>query len=571
MMTHQSTTTSLSSTGEEPPTNSVQQAPEWDPLTQIYKDGVVPAHHSMSMSIEELLAMNDGKLRIFGYGSLCWHPGSEGVLSLGNIEEDEHDHEVHNTKPKKKVTTTPGRAIGYQRCWAQRSADHRGTPSFNGIVCTLLSDEEVWELHHKGSHSKQTLRPSMTEGLIYTIDKELVDDCLAELDFREKGGYARDVIDVVEDETGNTVKALLYRGTPENPAFWKRVFMDLTYAAGSNEHNQLLLSPSETDNNSEVNEVHELTEMLLVTLRLQDEADELVSLHAGGGHSALLTKSGAMHTWGWNDAGQLGRLNNPQEDSVSSLANVPPLSIKIAVADLGHTHTLVIEKDTGRLFGFGENGRGQVDGLVNSNAVTTSMHTPTTPSGLIDEQFVEVAAGLFHSAAITVDGDLVTFGCSRFRQSLPPDNDTSSIGRWRPSDGSKLVQVTCGRRHTVMLDDLGRVWTLGLENKYGQLGRSKSLDSPTPQLVDGPLGQPNSGCVVLTSGWSHILALIRKKDGTVLYGWGRNDKGQLGKQNETDFIATPQVIDVPSCIANSFSVQRKTTSAGVGGLCLDPE
>ena len=45
-------------------------------------------------------------------------------------------------------------------------------------------------------------------------------------------GYARDVIDVVEDDTGKTVKALLYRGTPDNPAFWKRVLLDLPLAAG---------------------------------------------------------------------------------------------------------------------------------------------------------------------------------------------------------------------------------------------------------------------------------------------------------------------------------------------------
>ncbi len=45
-------------------------------------------------------------------------------------------------------------------------------------------------------------------------------------------GYARDVIDVVEDDTGNIVKALLYRGTPDNPAFWKRVYLDLPLAAG---------------------------------------------------------------------------------------------------------------------------------------------------------------------------------------------------------------------------------------------------------------------------------------------------------------------------------------------------
>ena len=198
---------------------SNNDVPEWDPLTQIYKDGIVPAHHSMSMSIKDLLDLNQGKLKIFGYGSLCWNPGTEGVLSLANIEEDVHDQDesatedgnddnvknksnkdecnghgdavatVKKKKPKRKVTTTPGRAIGYQRCWAQRSADHRGTPQFNGIVCTLLSDEEVWKLRHSGSRNDycEQIRPSMTEGLIYPVDADLVDDCLAELDFREKG------------------------------------------------------------------------------------------------------------------------------------------------------------------------------------------------------------------------------------------------------------------------------------------------------------------------------------------------------------------------------------------------
>lgn len=64
-------------------------------------------------------------------------------------------------------------------------------------------------------------------------------------------GYARDIIDVVEvvvvesndRATTNTIattttvekkytKALLYRGTPDNPAFWKRVMFDLPLAAG---------------------------------------------------------------------------------------------------------------------------------------------------------------------------------------------------------------------------------------------------------------------------------------------------------------------------------------------------
>jgi len=216
----------------------------WDPTSQTYKNGIVPSHHS-SISIEDLLASNNGQLRIFGYGSLCWHPGSDGVLSLANLEEDDDDDHATDTEdgkePKvtrRKVSTMPGKAIGYQRCWSQRSADHRGTTEFNGIVCTLLSDEEVGSLrlgrlHPPSTEAEDRLvrRPSMTEGLIYTVDVDLVEDCLAELDFREKGGYARDVIDVVEDDTGNTVQALLYRGTPDNPAFWKRVLLDLPLAA----------------------------------------------------------------------------------------------------------------------------------------------------------------------------------------------------------------------------------------------------------------------------------------------------------------------------------------------------
>jgi hypothetical protein len=159
----------------------------WDPITQTYANSELPSRHNLE--IDELLRLNGGKLKIFGYGSLCWHPGREGVLSLAVIDADEDDEAAASSatykddeRKERKVTTAPGRAIGYQRCWCQRSADHRGTPEFNGIVCTLLSDEEVNDLH-RGEKG----RTSMTEGMIYTVDEELVEDCLAELDFREKG------------------------------------------------------------------------------------------------------------------------------------------------------------------------------------------------------------------------------------------------------------------------------------------------------------------------------------------------------------------------------------------------
>ena len=582
----------------------------WDPETQTYAGGIVPSHHAAT-SIEELLEENGGRLRIFGYGSLCWHPGSEGVLSLA-AEGD------------RRVTTAPGRAVGYRRCWSQRSADHRGTPSFNGIVCTLLSDGEVRRLQSgAGTHEElsngddPTPRPpSTTEGLIYTIDSDLAEQCLSELDFREKGGYARDVVDVIEDDTGETVRALLYRGTPDNPAFWRRSLVDMRLAAavmsvavgpsgrndaylfsldeflkahnaagggseedhsrddatgelarmvkmlqaelrpyflvgaGSNEHGQLLFNGVNGANT--VKEVHETSEVLLVVPRDECETDhEPASLHAGGGHTALLTKSGRLHLWGWNGAGQLGREKAFLEDKSSAPAGcsfdvVPPLDIKVAAADLGHNHTVVIERESGRVYCFGDDGRGQVSGETNStNAPSRSSSSPCIPAGLEGEAFADVAAGLFHTAAVTKDGELLSLGCGRFGQCLFPSqsNDgtaSSTVGRWRPPDGARLTKVACGRRHTVALDDGGRVWSLG-DNRHGQLGRrTDGGPSRDPRPVDGPLGQTGSGCFEIHSGWSHVVALVRDGAGRVeVHGWGRSDKGQLGLERGDKFFLTP--------------------------------
>ena len=43
--------------------------------------------------------------------------------------------------------------------------------------------------------------------------------------------YARDVCEVVEEESKKSYKALLYRGTPENPAFSSRALLDLPFSA----------------------------------------------------------------------------------------------------------------------------------------------------------------------------------------------------------------------------------------------------------------------------------------------------------------------------------------------------
>ena len=205
-------------------TSKTSKGPVWCQDNHICIGGA-PVNEEVKQMIEE----SEGRLRIFGYGSLCWNPGVGGGLS--------------------KASQTVGRVQGYKRVWAQRSTDHRGSVNFLGIVCTLLSKQEY------ASVVKSTLAASncaavasssvvttddkieelseniVTQGIIFTVPPELVQQTLEELDFREREGYTRDVCNVTEEESKKTYRALLYRATPDNPAFSSRSLVDLPLSA----------------------------------------------------------------------------------------------------------------------------------------------------------------------------------------------------------------------------------------------------------------------------------------------------------------------------------------------------
>ena len=133
-------------------------------------------------------------LIIFGYGSLCWRP--DGMLE--------------------KCNSFPGLVRGWARLFAQKSMDHRGTPDFPGLVVTLAEVEML-----KGLPGFDQVRiPEDTLGRAYVVPDADADRLLADLDFREKGGYTRKVVSVERLDGTGSVRALLYSGTVDNPNFW---------------------------------------------------------------------------------------------------------------------------------------------------------------------------------------------------------------------------------------------------------------------------------------------------------------------------------------------------------------
>ncbi len=122
---------------------------------------------------------------LFGYGSLIWRP----------------DFEYR----QKTVATIDGWA---RRFW-QGSHDHRGVPDAPGRVVTLVP-----------------AAGSSCSGMAFRITAAQADEVFGRLDYREKNGYERHVVDCrLRPDTSTAggaeriVKAIVYVASEENPAF----------------------------------------------------------------------------------------------------------------------------------------------------------------------------------------------------------------------------------------------------------------------------------------------------------------------------------------------------------------
>jgi glutathione-specific gamma-glutamylcyclotransferase len=166
---------------------------EWDPIAGVWLKKNNP-------SIDEIAHIKP--LYIFGYGSLLWRPGP--------MLEDYPSF----------FCGVPG----WKRFFAQRSMDHRGTPEFPGVVVTMLRDD-ILDLH--GYHELRS-DSSPLLGRVWQVpdDRDIATKLIESLDFRERGGYSREIIEVVlyeptsQHAKGASVKAVVYTAGPENPNFY---------------------------------------------------------------------------------------------------------------------------------------------------------------------------------------------------------------------------------------------------------------------------------------------------------------------------------------------------------------
>jgi RCR-type E3 ubiquitin transferase len=97
---------------------------------------------------------------------------------------------------------------------------------------------------------------------------------------------------------------------------------------------------------------------------------------------------------------------------------------------------------------------------------------------------------------------------------------------------SPVVQISCGLHHTVVLTAAGEVFTFG-SNQYGQLGTGNLEPTSSPYQVKIPAGMAGQ----VAAGSNHTVVL---SSNGVVYTFGNNQKGQLGRPQPTEIQSSSQ-------------------------------
>ena len=183
---------------------------------------------------------------------------------------------------------------------------------------------------------------------------------------------------------------------------------------------------------------------------------------------------------------------------------------------------------SGNLWVWGRNYYGQ---LGDNTSANKSSPVQTIMYGT---NWMQVAGGYGHTAAIKTDGTLWTWGYNSYGGL----GDNTRTHRSSPVQtvawGSNWKQVSCGRTHTTAIKNDGTLWTWGGAG-YGQLGDNTTArkSSPVQTIAFG------TNWKQVATASDHVIAI--KTDGT-LWLWGKNTFGQLGDNSVTQKQSPVQTV-----------------------------
>ncbi|KAL3277032.1 hypothetical protein HHI36_012394 [Cryptolaemus montrouzieri] len=265
-----------------------------------------------------------------------------------------------------------------------------------------------------------------------------------------------------------------------------------------------------------------------------DFLSDLKPVHIAGGSKSLfiVSQEGKLYACGEGTNGRLGLGHN---NNVPYPRPIPFLSqyvIKKVAVHSGGKHAMALTLD-GKVFSWGEGEDGK---LGHGNRL--NLDKPRMIEALRSKKIREIACGSSHSAAITSNGELYTWGLGEYGRLGHGDNVTQLKPRMvKALAGHRVVQVACGSRdaQTLALTDEGLVFSWG-DGDFGKLGRGGSEGCNLPHNVER-LNTLN--VIQIECGAQFSLALTKVGE---IWTWGKGDYFRLGHGND-QHVRKPTAIE----------------------------
>lgn len=223
-----------------------------------------------------------------------------------------------------------------------------------------------------------------------------------------------------------------------------------------------------------------------------------VAVHSGGRHATALTVDGKVFSWGEGDDGKLGHFSRMNCDKPRLIEALKTKRIRDIACGSSHSAALT---SSGELYtwGLGEYGRlGHGD--------NTTQLKPKMVKVLLGHRVIQVACGSrdAQTLALTDEGLVFSWGDGDFgklgRGGSEGCNIPQNIERL---NGQGVCQIECGAQFSLALTKSGVVWTWG-KGDYFRLGHGSDVHVRKPQVVEGLRGKK---IVHVAVGALHCLAV----------------------------------------------------------------
>uniref|UniRef100_A0A8C9XGI5 HECT and RLD domain containing E3 ubiquitin protein ligase 3 n=1 Tax=Sander lucioperca TaxID=283035 RepID=A0A8C9XGI5_SANLU len=247
------------------------------------------------------------------------------------------------------------------------------------------------------------------------------------------------------------------------------------------------------------------------------DAQTITMMSSGRAHSMAVNEQGQVFAWGAGEGGQLGL------GTAEAAVRIPRLvkrlcDHRISQVMCGNQHCIALSRD-GQLFTWGQNTSGQL-GLGKGEP---SRLLPYPLKSLAGIPFAQITTGGDHSFALSLSGAVFGWGKNRAGQlGLNDKQDRAVPCHIKFLRSQKVVHISCGEEHTAALTKDGGLFTFG-EGSWGQLGHGSTNNELLPRRVVELMGSEVSQ---ITCGRHHTLAFVPSSG--VVYAFGCNSHGQLG-------------------------------------------